>query len=357
MPAEALTHTPPSTPPRSALITGAAGYLGATLAHALLAEGCAVVGLDDLSRGAAEALPLGVPLVRGDVRDPEALADALRRLGPAPEVIFHLAGLSGASAGAPGTAVAEARRLLSVHAGGTAAVVAAALESGVEAIVLASSAAVLAPIASADERLDETSPTAARTALAQSWLAAEATLDAAVDTGRLCGVTLRLFCVAGAAHGCGPGRDDDPASLGARVRHARSRQTARPGAGMDAVAAAPADPAALRDVIHVEDAVAALIAAARRAIERQRAGQPSHDLYHLGSGLGRSDASIEAEIAAQIGVGTAEAVAHTADPLRGRVAETTLLRRQLGVVPSTDLGRIVADIAAAQRQRERNPPS
>ena len=360
MPAEALTHAPPSTPPRSALITGAAGYIGATLAHALIAEGCAVVGLDDLSHGVAEALPLGVPLVRGDVRDPEALAEALRRLGPVPEVIFHLAGLRGPNSSAnaaPDVALAQARRLLSVNAGGTAAVVAAALETGVEAIVLASTAAVLAPITSADERLDETSPTLARTALAQSWLAAEATLDAAVDTGRLSGVTLRLFAVGGAAHGCAEGGSTGPDDIGARLRRARAQHTDPIAGSPVAAPTAAVAPAELCDWIHVEDAVAALIAGARRAIERQRAGQPSHDLYHVGSGVGRSESELEAVIASVLASGTPATPASSDHPLRGRVAETTLMRRQLGVTPNGDLHRIVRDAAAAQRQRERDPAS
>ena len=371
MSAEAVAHALPSVPPRSALITGAAGYIGATLAHALVADGCAVVGLDDLSTGRADALPLGVPLVRGDVRDPEALADALRRLGRVPEVIFHLVGVTevggvdGGSLATSAAVLALARRLLSVHAGGTAAVVAAALETGVEAIVLASSAAVLAPIERADERLDETSPTTGRSAMAQSWLAAEATLDAAVDTGRLSGVTLRLFAVAGSAHGCGAGPTTEPWSLACRVQRARAGLPAAGLADTPEMAAAGGpvgdddartDNAARTDWIHVEDAVAALIAAARRAIEQQRAGQPSHDLYHVGSGFGRSDDELHAAIARALGQPSVPGGA-SQHPLRGRVAEATLLRRQLGVQPDRDLDRLVGDVLAAQRRREREPAS
>jgi len=57
---------------RRVLITGGAGFIGSHLVRAHLATGDDVTVLDDLSSGKADNLPAGVPLVRADVRSPEA---------------------------------------------------------------------------------------------------------------------------------------------------------------------------------------------------------------------------------------------------------------------------------------------
>ena len=49
------------------LVTGGAGYIGATTVRSLLADGHEVVVYDNLSKGHREALPPDVPLVVGDV--------------------------------------------------------------------------------------------------------------------------------------------------------------------------------------------------------------------------------------------------------------------------------------------------
>ena len=46
------------------LVTGGAGYIGSHAVRALVDAGHAVVVLDDLSAGHAQAVPAGVPLVR-----------------------------------------------------------------------------------------------------------------------------------------------------------------------------------------------------------------------------------------------------------------------------------------------------
>jgi UDP-glucose 4-epimerase len=73
-----------------ALVTGAAGFLGAHVLRALLADGrCTPVALDDLSGGFRENVPAGVEFVEGSVTDPELLAKlfAKHRF----KHVFHLA--------------------------------------------------------------------------------------------------------------------------------------------------------------------------------------------------------------------------------------------------------------------------
>ncbi|MGH7702296.1 MAG: NAD-dependent epimerase/dehydratase family protein [Gemmatimonadales bacterium] len=57
---------------RRVLITGGAGFIGSHLAAEYQRSGWDVVVLDDLSRGKAANLPAGIPLVRADIRSPEA---------------------------------------------------------------------------------------------------------------------------------------------------------------------------------------------------------------------------------------------------------------------------------------------
>jgi nucleoside-diphosphate-sugar epimerase len=68
------------------VITGVAGFIGSNLAHALLAQGYDVVGIDNLSYGVRQQVPDGCEFHRTDIRDP-----ALSVLVRDGDVIVHLA--------------------------------------------------------------------------------------------------------------------------------------------------------------------------------------------------------------------------------------------------------------------------
>jgi UDP-glucose 4-epimerase len=69
-----------------AIVTGGAGFIGSHVAGALVARGDEVHVLDDLSKGKRENVPAGAELHVADIRDPDAVFDAVR-----PEAVLHLA--------------------------------------------------------------------------------------------------------------------------------------------------------------------------------------------------------------------------------------------------------------------------
>lgn len=69
------------------LVTGGAGFIGSHVSRALLTRGLQVSVLDNLSMGRREAVPDGARLVVGDVRDRNAVAEALQGV----DGVIHLA--------------------------------------------------------------------------------------------------------------------------------------------------------------------------------------------------------------------------------------------------------------------------
>lgn len=82
--------------PQTALVTGAAGFIGAAVTRELLGVGARVIAVDDLSAGDLARLE-GLPgdlleVVQGDASDPALLS---RLLSSGPDVVIHLAGRVG----------------------------------------------------------------------------------------------------------------------------------------------------------------------------------------------------------------------------------------------------------------------
>jgi UDP-glucose 4-epimerase len=114
------------------LVTGGAGFVGASVANRLVEAGADVTVLDDLSAVGPARLPDGATLVRGSVTDP----DTVRELVAEHYVIFHLAARGIVAS------TQDPRGDLETNAAGTLNVLLAARESKIERIVYASSASV-----------------------------------------------------------------------------------------------------------------------------------------------------------------------------------------------------------------------
>jgi UDP-glucose 4-epimerase len=117
------------------LITGGAGFIGSSIAEALLARGDSVRILDDFSSGRREnleSLPRRFDLVEGTIVDPTTVARAMRDV----EVVFHQAAIPSVV-----RSVEKPAETMLVGVQGTTVVLDAARQSGVRRVVFAASSA------------------------------------------------------------------------------------------------------------------------------------------------------------------------------------------------------------------------
>lgn len=129
-------YTPPLVnAPDAILVTGGAGFVGATLVRRLVASGYQVRVLDNLSTGdPAHLAGVDAELVKGDIRDAAALDDALDGMA----AVIHLA-----AAGSVIVSVQDPGTNFEVNVLGTFRVLDAARRAGVERVVLASTGGAL----------------------------------------------------------------------------------------------------------------------------------------------------------------------------------------------------------------------
>jgi nucleoside-diphosphate-sugar epimerase len=117
------------------LVTGGAGFIGSSIAEALLAAGETVRILDDFSSGRREnleSLPGRFELIEGTIADPSTVANAVRGA----EVVFHEAAIPSVVRSVENPA---ATMLAGVQ--GTTVVLDAAQRAGVRRVVFAASSA------------------------------------------------------------------------------------------------------------------------------------------------------------------------------------------------------------------------
>jgi len=120
------------------LVSGGAGFIGSHLVDRLVADGCEVTVLDDLSTGKIENLSchLGndrLRFVEGDVRDVKAVCGAVKGV----DVVFHLAAVTSVPFSVVYPDVA-----FGVNVEGTRNILDACVKNGVERFVFVSSCAV-----------------------------------------------------------------------------------------------------------------------------------------------------------------------------------------------------------------------
>ncbi|MES2092863.1 MAG: UDP-glucose 4-epimerase GalE [Actinomycetota bacterium] len=266
------------------LVTGGAGYIGAHVVRALQNAGLIAVVLDDLSSGHAEFVPRDVVFVHGTILDGELVLDALTRHGITG--VIHVAGFKYA-----GVSVQRPLHAYEQNVTGTAVLLAAMQERGIDRIVFSSSAAVYG---TPDvELVTEDTPKNPQSPYGESKLIGEWLLrDQAVAAG-LRHTSLRYFNVVGS--GDPTLRDTSPHNLFPLVFDALADGRIPRINGNDYPTP---DGTNVRDYIHVSDLAISHVAAARRL----DAGEPVEAAYNLGSGDGVSVGQIMATVADVTGI-------------------------------------------------------
>lgn len=224
------------------LVTGGAGFIGSHLVEGLLARGVAVRVLDDFSTGRRDNLAAvqrhpDLRILHGDIRDAQTVARALEGV----QVVFHLA----AFVSVPGS-IEDPLTCVDINERGTAVVLEAARQAGVQRVVLASSAAVYGD--HTQQPLHEALPPRALSPYAASKVAGEALAQAYTRMG-LPTVALRFFNVYGPRQ-----RPDSPYAAAVAVFVERLRRGQAP--------TIYGDGRQTRDFVFVADVVDALLAAA-----------------------------------------------------------------------------------------------
>jgi UDP-glucose 4-epimerase len=278
------TIRPQSMPQRTALLTGAAGYIGSHTCVELMAAGWSVVILDNLSNSSAvvidriERIAGRRPVfVEGDVRD----RDTLRRIfsAHAIDAVVHFAGLKSV-----GESMAEPLRYYDNNVTGSVVLLESMQLHGVRRIVFSSSATVYGI---ADEMpLTEESPLAPINAYGRSKRMIEEVIGDVVANGSgWKAMLLRYFNPVG-AHPSGS-MGEDPAGIPnnlmpyiAQVAVGRHPQLSVYGGDY-----ATPDGTGVRDYIHVMDLASGHVAALNGIDAPQ---MPPLACINLGTGRGYS---------------------------------------------------------------------
>lgn len=322
------------------LVTGGAGYIGSHVVRAFLADGTAVVVVDDLSTGHAEFVPDGVPLIRASVLDTATVTAAL--CDHAVTGVVHLAGFKYA-----GESVHRPLHTYEQNVTGTAHLLTAMADAAVGALVFSSSAAVYG---TPDRDLvTEDTPTAPESPYGESkligeWLIADAARARADGPAPLRHTSLRYFNVVGS--GSADLYDASPHNLFPLVLSALAEGRTPRVNGDDYPTP---DGTCVRDYVHVVDLAAAHVTAAR-ALTR---GTPLERVYNLGSGDGVSVAQIMSTVADVTGRPFTPDVGprRPGDPAR-IVASGERAARDLDWAMRHTLGDMVSSAWLAQRARE-----
>lgn len=294
------------------LVTGGAGYIGAHVVRALLDAGLEPVVLDDLSTGIEEFVPAEVPFVRASILDGQAVLGALTHHGVTG--VIHVAGYKYA-----GVSVSRPLHTYEQNVTGTAVLLAAMQDRGVDKMVFSSSAAVYGTPPT--DIVTEDTPKNPESPYGESKLIGEWLLrDQGVAAG-LKHTSLRYFNVVGS--GDPVVYDASPHNLFPLVFNALLAGKTPRINGDDYPTA---DGTNVRDYLHVSDLAISHVAAARRL----EAGEPIEAAYNLGSGDGVSVREIMTAVAQVTGIAFEPEIAprRAGDPAR-IVANGDLAARDL----------------------------
>jgi UDP-glucose-4-epimerase GalE len=310
------------------LVTGGAGYIGSHVLRALRKAGHRAVVIDDLRAGREEFVR-GVPLWKHDVGDREALRALFARYGPFDGVIHLAASIS----------VAESvRRPLEYWRNNTLGslnLVDTALEHGVRAFVLSSTAAVYGH--PEFQPISDASPLAPINPYGASKAAVEQMLGDVERGHGMRWAALRYFNACGADPDGGIGECHEPETHLIPVA-LEAAAGLRPELVLFGTDYPTRDGTCIRDYVHVTDLADAHVRAVEALLEDGPGGA-----YNLGSGRGLSNREVLDRVGGIVG----RPVPHRLGPRRDGdpaelVADSSRFQRDFGWAPvRSDLDTIV----------------
>jgi UDP-glucose 4-epimerase len=253
------------------LVTGGAGYIGSVVVDRLLARGCRVVVLDDLSTGHREAVAEGATFVQGGIGDRGAVESLLAR--EPVDAIVHLAAFALVA-----ESVADPEKYRTNNVAAARVLLDAAVGAGVRRFVFSSSCAVYGrpqrtPIA-------EDAPLAPVNPYGETKLEFERVLGAGAARSGVAAVSLRYFNAAGATER----RGEDHAPETHLIPNVLAVALGlRPSVDVFGADYPTPDGTAVRDYVHVDDLADAHV----RALDVPVDGTGAVAL-NLGTGSGQS---------------------------------------------------------------------
>ena len=304
------------------LVTGGAGYIGATAVALLLEAGHEVNVLDDLSTGHQGAIPVGANFINGSLLSDADLDLALNGC----EAVMHFAAKS-----LVGESVEKPDLYEKVNVGGSKALLAKIKAHGINKLVFSSTAATYGepkrvPISENDSP-DPKNP----------YGATKLEIDRMISASGISAISLRYFNVAGAyksKNGWLPERHNPETHLIPNVLRATEAHPVK----IFGTDWPTTDGTCVRDYVHVVDLVEAHILSLNNLPENK------HEIINLGSGDGYSVK--EVITAAEQAVGkTIPSVAserRAGDPAV-LIADITKAKNYLNWQPTHDINQMVLD--------------
>lgn len=308
------------------LVTGGAGYIGATTVRLLLSEGHDVAVYDNIGKGHREAVPEGVPLIVGDVGDRHALDKAIQNYRP--EAVFHFAAFIEA-----GESMQAPEKYFRNNSAGTLTLLESMLSNGVARLIFSSTAALYGePQRIPIEEMDLLEPT---NAYGESKLLVERMIS---WFGRVHGLryaSLRYFNAAGSDGYSGECHHPETHLIPLVLHAAAGKRKSISLFGTDYPTP---DGTCVRDYIHVSDLARAHVLALNALSDRTGL------IYNLGNGRGFSVRQVIETARSVTGcdIPVVETARRPGDPA-ALVASSEKIRRELGWVPEhPDLESIIA---------------
>jgi UDP-glucose 4-epimerase len=305
------------------LITGGAGFIGSTVASALLDEGITPIILDNLTSGRRE-FTVGRIFYQGDISD-GALVDRIFAEHRDIDAVVHCAGLIVVP-----ESVREPLRYYHENVAKSIDMIGHLLRNDCRRILFSSTAALYQ--ASVDLTVDEESPTQPLSPYARTKAFIEDILADCAAAGHLQAISLRYFNPIGADPQMRSGlQAKNPSHALGRMIKAFEAREAFPVTGVDWPTR---DGSAIRDYLHIWDLAQAHVAALLRFEEVVATSPTGYVVINLGGGTGTTVFELLADFSAVTG----ERMPFVAAPRRpgdvlGAYTRTELSARLLGWVP------------------------